>query len=58
MKRPMLKRPYVMAVFLGTALSVSAAPGQTAVQAPEAVADNLDLAEIGVVIPLGDLWGP
>jgi RNA polymerase sigma factor (sigma-70 family) len=34
MKRPMLKRPYVMAVFLGTALSVSAAPGQTAVQTP------------------------
>ncbi len=43
MKRPMLKRPYVMAVFLGTALSVSAAPGQAAVQtAPEtaqAIAD-------------------
>jgi RNA polymerase sigma factor (sigma-70 family) len=32
MKRSMLKRPYVMAVVLGTALSVSAAPGQAAVQ--------------------------
>jgi RNA polymerase sigma factor (sigma-70 family) len=35
MKRSMLKRPYVMAVVLGTALSVSAAPGQAAVQTPQ-----------------------
>jgi RNA polymerase sigma factor (sigma-70 family) len=39
MKRSMLKRPYVMAVFLGTALSVSAAPGQAEVQTPKAIAD-------------------
>jgi RNA polymerase sigma factor (sigma-70 family) len=38
MKRSMLKRPYVMAVFLGTALSVSAAPGQAEVQAPQTTA--------------------
>jgi len=37
MKRSMLKRPYVMAVVLGTALSVNAAPGQ-AVQTPQATA--------------------
>jgi RNA polymerase sigma factor (sigma-70 family) len=35
MKRSMLKRPYVMAVVLGTALSVNAAPGQAAVQMPQ-----------------------
>ncbi|HZV03954.1 MAG TPA: sigma-70 family RNA polymerase sigma factor [Gemmataceae bacterium] len=35
MKRSMLKRPYMMAVFLGTALSVSAAPGQAEVQTPQ-----------------------
>ena len=35
MKRSMLKRPYVMAVVLGTALSVSAAAGQAAVQTPQ-----------------------
>lgn len=43
MKRSMLKRPYVMAVVLGTALSVNAAPGQAAVQTPretvKAIAD-------------------
>ncbi|HEY7326708.1 MAG TPA: sigma-70 family RNA polymerase sigma factor [Gemmataceae bacterium] len=32
MKRSIIKRPYVMAVVLGTALSVSAAPGQATVQ--------------------------
>jgi RNA polymerase sigma factor (sigma-70 family) len=35
MKRSLLKRPYVMAVVLGTALSVSAPPGQAAVQTPQ-----------------------
>lgn len=43
MKHSMLKRPYVMAVVLGTALSVNAAPGQAAVQTPpetaKAIAD-------------------
>lgn len=43
MKRTMMKRPYVMAVVLGTALSVPAAAGQTATQTPQttvqAVAD-------------------
>jgi RNA polymerase sigma factor (sigma-70 family) len=38
MKRSMLKRPYVMAVLLGTALSVSAAPGQAEVQPPQTTA--------------------
>jgi RNA polymerase sigma factor (sigma-70 family) len=37
MKCSMLKRPYVMAVVLGTALSVNAAPGQ-AVQTPQETA--------------------
>lgn len=38
MKRSMLKRPYVMAMVLGTALSVNAAPGHAAVQtSPDAV---------------------
>jgi RNA polymerase sigma factor (sigma-70 family) len=36
MKGERVKRPYVMAVVLGTALSVSAAPGQEAVQTPQA----------------------
>lgn len=35
MKRSMLKRPYVMAVVLGTALSVNAAQGQAALQTPQ-----------------------
>jgi RNA polymerase sigma factor (sigma-70 family) len=35
MKRSIIKRPYVMAVVLGTALSVSAASGQAAVQTPQ-----------------------
>lgn len=43
MKRSMFDRPYVMAVVLGTALSVSAAPGQAEVQTPldtvKAIAD-------------------
>jgi RNA polymerase sigma factor (sigma-70 family) len=38
MKRSMLKRPYVMAVVLGTALSVNTAPGQAAVQSPQETA--------------------
>lgn len=38
MKRSMLKRPYVMAVVLGTALSVGAAPGQAAPQTSQATA--------------------
>lgn len=38
MKRSMLNRPYVMAVVLGTALSVNAAPGQTELQTPQATA--------------------
>lgn len=38
MKRSRLKRPYVMAVVLGTALSVGAAPGQAAVQTPQETA--------------------
>lgn len=43
MKRSTLKRPYVMAVVLGTALSVNAAPGRAEVQTPadtaKAIAD-------------------
>lgn len=38
MKRSMLKRPYVMAVVLGTALSVAAAPGQATAETPQATA--------------------
>jgi RNA polymerase sigma factor (sigma-70 family) len=38
MKRSMLKRPYVMAVVLGTALSVGAAPGQATAETPQATA--------------------
>jgi RNA polymerase sigma factor (sigma-70 family) len=38
MKRSFGKRPYVMAVVLGTALSVGAAPGQAATQTPQATA--------------------
>lgn len=38
MKRSMLNRPYVMAVVLGTALSVNAAPGQAEVLTPQATA--------------------
>ena len=39
MKRTMMNRPYVMAVVLGTALSVSAAPGQAGTtQSPQATA--------------------
>jgi RNA polymerase sigma factor (sigma-70 family) len=41
MKRSMIKRPYVMAVVLGTALSVSAAPGQAAVQTPQETAQAI-----------------
>ncbi len=41
MKRSMLKRPYVMAVVLGTALSVSGAPGQAAVQTPQDTAQAI-----------------
>jgi RNA polymerase sigma factor (sigma-70 family) len=38
MKRSMLNRPYVMAVVLGTALAMNAAPGQAEVQTPQATA--------------------
>jgi RNA polymerase sigma factor (sigma-70 family) len=38
MKRTMMKRPYVMAMVLGTALSVPAAPGQAATQTAPATA--------------------
>ncbi|HTU22825.1 MAG TPA: sigma-70 family RNA polymerase sigma factor [Gemmataceae bacterium] len=38
MKRSMLKRPYVMAVVLGTALSVGAAPGKATAETPQATA--------------------
>ena len=38
MKRSMIKRPYVMAVVLGTALSVGAAPGQATAESPQATA--------------------
>jgi RNA polymerase sigma factor (sigma-70 family) len=38
MKRSMLNRPYVMAVVLGTALSMNAAPGQTETLTPQATA--------------------
>jgi RNA polymerase sigma factor (sigma-70 family) len=38
MKRSMLKRPYVMAVLLGTALSVNASAGQAEVQPPQTTA--------------------
>ncbi len=41
MKRSMLKRPYVMAVVLGTALSVQTAPGQAAVQTPQETAQAI-----------------
>jgi RNA polymerase sigma factor (sigma-70 family) len=41
MKRSTLKRPYVMAVVLGTALSVSAAPGEAAVQTPQGTAQAI-----------------
>ncbi len=41
MKRSTIKRPYVMAVVLGTALSVNAAPGQAAVQTPRETAQAI-----------------
>ncbi|HTU90085.1 MAG TPA: sigma-70 family RNA polymerase sigma factor [Gemmataceae bacterium] len=41
MKRSMIKRPYVMAVVLGTALSVNGAPGQAAVQTPQETAQAI-----------------
>jgi RNA polymerase sigma factor (sigma-70 family) len=41
MKRSTIKRPYVMAVVLGTALSVSAAPGRAAVQTPQETAQAI-----------------
>jgi RNA polymerase sigma factor (sigma-70 family) len=41
MKRSMIKRPYVMAVVLGTALSVYAAPGQAAARTPQAMAQAI-----------------
>src|SRR6516164_2435601 len=41
MKRSMLNRPYVMAVVLGTALAMNAAPGQAEVQTPQATAQAI-----------------
>ncbi|MGH7227227.1 MAG: sigma-70 family RNA polymerase sigma factor, partial [Gemmataceae bacterium] len=38
MKRSIIKRPYVMAVVLGTALSVGAAPGRATAETPQATA--------------------